>query len=134
MMWRTCVGLSLLLEVTGLAIEPSHLSAREGTQTRQTQAPAQTEAVPPTAAEVNAAIDKLGSFDLSTRTTASRTVRRGAPDAAVPALARAARQHTDGYVRYRALVLLAGFGDTPAAETMRGVLTDKNDRLRTVAY
>jgi HEAT repeat protein len=52
----------------------------------------------------------------------------------VPALARAARQHADGYVRYRALVLLAGFGDTSAAEVMREVMADRNDRLRMVAY
>lgn len=87
-----------------------------------------------TAAEVSAAIDRLGSFDLGTRTAASRTVRRAPADVSVPALAAAARQHTDGYVRYRALVLLAGFGDAPAAEVMRNVMPDKNDRLRTVAY
>jgi HEAT repeat protein len=31
-------------------------------------------------------------------------------------------------------VLLAGFGDASAAPTMKAVLTDRNDRLRTVAY
>jgi HEAT repeat protein len=129
---RTGVGLFLLLGVIGLVAGPSKLSARDAVQARQTQAPERAETA--TAAEVTAAIDKLGSFDLSTRTTASRTVRRGAPNVTVPALALAVREHTDGYVRYRALVLLAGFGDAPAAETMRLVLTDRNDRLRTVAY
>jgi HEAT repeat protein len=88
----------------------------------------------PSPAELAAAIDKLGSFDLTTRTAASRVVRRASANAAVPALARAAREHADSYVRYRALVLLAGFGEASAADTMRLVMTDKNDRLRTVAY
>lgn len=86
------------------------------------------------AADVASAIDRLGVFDLGIRTEASRTVRRAAAEVAVPALARAARDHKDGYVRYRALVLLAGFGDAPAAEVMRQVMTDRNDRLRAVAY
>lgn len=89
-------------------------------------------AVPP--ADLTAAIDKLGSFDLAVRTGASRTVRRAAADLAIPALTKAALEHRDGYVRYRALVLLAGFGDTSAGITMRQVIADRNDRLRTVAY
>jgi HEAT repeat protein len=84
--------------------------------------------------ELATAIDQLGSFELPVRTQASRTVRRTAPALAVPALNRAAREHPDGYVRYRALVLLAGFGDTSAAEVMREAIADPNDRLRTVAY
>ena len=86
------------------------------------------------AADVAAAIDKLGSFDLPVRTEASRTVRRAAVEVAVPALTRAAREHRDGYVRYRALVLLAGFGEASTADVMRQLMTDRNDRLRTVAY
>ncbi|HEY6358621.1 MAG TPA: HEAT repeat domain-containing protein, partial [Vicinamibacterales bacterium] len=46
----------------------------------------------------------------------------------------AVRANADGYVRYQALVLLSGFGVDAANEPMRQVLTDKNDRLRAVAY
>jgi HEAT repeat protein len=86
------------------------------------------------AADVAAAIDKLGSFDFATRTEASRTVRRASPELVVSALVRATREHTDEYVRYRALVLLSGFGDATAAARMAEVIPDKNDRLRAVAY
>jgi hypothetical protein len=87
-----------------------------------------------TPAEVAAAIDKLGSFDLPVRTTAARTVRRASAAVAVPALQRAAREHADGYTRYRALVLLSGFGESAAADLMRQLIGDRNDRLRMVAY
>jgi HEAT repeat protein len=86
------------------------------------------------AAELSAAIDKLGSLDDGVRGAASRTARRADAALAVPALAAAAREHADGYVRYRALVLLGGFGTTPATDVMRSVLGDRNDRLRAVAY
>lgn len=91
-------------------------------------------ASPSEAADVTATIGKLGSFELAVRTDAARTVRRAPAPVAVPALARAAREHSDGYVRYRALVLLGGFGEAPAAQVMREVMTDRNDRLRMVAY
>jgi HEAT repeat protein len=42
--------------------------------------------------------------------------------------------HPDGYVRYRALVLLTGFNDPRARDVVRDALTSPNDRLRTVAY
>ncbi len=80
------------------------------------------------------AIDQLVSFDFATRTDAARTIRRTRAAEAVPALARAARDHTDGYVRYRALVLLAGYGDASAGSTMRQLLGDPNDRIRAVTY
>jgi hypothetical protein len=80
------------------------------------------------------AIDKLGSLDYATRTGASRLVRRTEQSQAVPALLNAVSQHADGYVRYRALVLLTGFGDPRTADLMRESLTSPNDRLRTVAY
>ena len=53
---------------------------------------------------------------------------------AAPALLRAVDEHADGYVRYRALVLLTGFNDPRTAEAMREALSSPNDRLRTVAY
>jgi len=80
------------------------------------------------------AIDNLGKFDAPVRTAASREVRRAPAAQAVPALMTAASGHADGYVRFRALVLLAGFNDPRAREVMLSALEDPNDRLRTVAY
>jgi HEAT repeat protein len=86
------------------------------------------------AAQLKAAIDNLGKFDVAVRTTAARTVRRAPAAQAVPALVEAATGHADGYVRFRALVLLSGFNDPRAREVMSSALDDPNDRLRTVAY
>jgi HEAT repeat protein len=80
------------------------------------------------------AIDELVSFDFKTRTEAARAVRRAPAAEVVPALAAAAVSHKDGYVRYRALVLLAGYGDASAGATMRKLLADPNDRVRAVTY
>lgn len=83
---------------------------------------------------VRAAIDRVGSPDYATRTTAARTIRRATAASAVPLLVDAAQSHTDGYVRFRALVLLAGFRDPRLRDIMAGVVGDPNDRLRLVAY
>jgi len=91
-------------------------------------------AAPVTAAQVQAAIDKLGSFDFPVRTDAARVIRRATADVAVPPLAKAARTHTDEYVRYRALTILSGFGGSTASDVMQDVRGDRNDRLRTVAF
>src|SRR5688572_11963825 len=80
------------------------------------------------------AIDQLVSFDFKTRMEAARIVRRAPAGEVVPALAAAAVAHKDGYVRYRALVLLAGYGDASAGATMRKLLADPNDRVRAVTY
>jgi len=85
-------------------------------------------------AQLKAAIDKLGDLDYATRTAASRTVRRTSLDQAVPALLQAVSDHADGYVRYRALVLLTGFNDPRTEDAMREALASPNDRLRAVAY
>jgi hypothetical protein len=85
-------------------------------------------------ADLAAAIDTLGSLDYDVRTAASRTVRRSQASQAVPALIDAAAGHADGYVRYRALVLLTGFNDPRATAAMRLAMTSPNDRLRAVAY
>jgi len=61
-------------------------------------------------------------------------VRRVTGAQAVPALLQAVAEHADGYVRYRALVLLTGFNDPRTKEAMRESLASPNDRLRTVAY
>src|ERR1700712_1334420 len=71
------------------------------------QEPAAPQAV--SASQLQAAIDQLGDLDYAKRTDASRTVRRTAPAQAVPALLAAVAEHADGFVRYRALVLLTGF-------------------------
>lgn len=81
-----------------------------------------------------AAIDALGHLDYDTRTSASRLVRRTPATQAVPALLQAVSAHADGYVRYRALVLLTGFNDPRTPDAMRESLRSPNDRLRTVAY
>lgn len=81
-----------------------------------------------------ASIDTLGAFDFSTRMTSSRTIRRAPAAEAVPALTAAVKSHKDSYVRYRALVLLAGFDDRGISDLMATVMTDRNDRLRAVAF
>jgi HEAT repeat protein len=87
-----------------------------------------------TPAQVKAAIDRLGTVDFAVRSGAARTVRRATAAVAVPALLHAVAEHADGYVRFRALVVLSGFNDPRTREVMAGVLDDPNDRLRTVAY
>jgi HEAT repeat protein len=87
-----------------------------------------------TASQLKAAVDLLGSIEFPVRTDAARTVRRASPALAVPALIDAAGTHKDWYVRFRALVLLSGFNDPRAAQTMAKMLDEKNDRLRAVAY
>ncbi|MDP7471379.1 MAG: hypothetical protein QGF21_02830, partial [Vicinamibacterales bacterium] len=80
------------------------------------------------------AIGQLGEFDYSTRIEAARTIRRASPIIAVPTLADAVATHEDGYVRYRALVLLTGFEDSRTEAVARALFDDPNDRLRAVAY
>src|SRR4030095_1951971 len=94
--------------------------------------PSQPQAVSP--AQLQAAINKLGDLDYATRTNASRVIRRTPATQAVPALLQTVSEHTDGYVRYRALGLLTGFNDPRTKDAMRESLASPNDRLRTVAY
>ena len=89
---------------------------------------------PVSAAQLQAAISKLGDLDYATRTTASRIVRRTASAQAVPALLQAVAEQADGFVRYRSLVLLTGFNDPRMNDSMRESLVSPNDRLRAVAY
>lgn len=84
--------------------------------------------------QLRTAIDQLGNLDYDIRTSASRLVRRTADGDAAPALFRAVSSHADGYVRYRALVLLTGFSDMRIKTAMRESMSSPNDRLRTVAY
>src|SRR5467141_3403508 len=98
----------------------------------ETQEPAGPQ--PVSAAQLQAAISKLGDLDYATRTAASRTVRRTANAQAVPALLQAVAEQADGFVRYRSLVLLTGFNDPRMNDSMRESLVSPNDRLRAVAY
>jgi hypothetical protein len=79
-------------------------------------------------------INELVSFDFPVRMNAARTLRRSPSAEVVPLLIDAARNHKDSYVRYRALVLLAGFGEAAAGPVMRELMADPNDRLRAVVY
>ena len=96
------------------------------------QEPSGPQAVP--AAQLQAAIGKLGDLDYATRSNAARTVRRTPASQAAPALVQAVAEQADGYVRYRALVLLTGFNDPRAKDAMRESLSSPNDRVRAVAY
>jgi len=84
--------------------------------------------------EATAAIDRLSSLEFPIRMEAGRTIRRASAAAAVPLLTTAVSGHKDGYVRFRALVLLSGFNDPGTSDVMTRMLADKNDRLRAVAY
>lgn len=84
--------------------------------------------------QLAAAIDRLGDLDYATRANASRTIRRTSAPQAVSALTSAVAEHADGYVRYRALVLLTGFNDPRTTDSMRASIASPNDRLRSVAY
>ena len=86
------------------------------------------------ASELSAAISKLGAFDYADRAKAAQIVRRAPGQMAVPALLQATSEHADGYVRYRALVLLSTYGDPRVADEMERLSGDPNDRLRAVAY
>lgn len=108
------------------------LAALSGEARIAAQEPAGPQTVAP--AELQAAIDTLGDLDYDKRTAASRVVRRTPAAQAVPALVQAVAEHADGYVRYRALVLLTGFNDPRTKDAMRESLSSPNDRLRTVAY
>lgn len=87
-----------------------------------------------TVEQVHSAIDKLATIEFPIRMEAGRTIRRATAAIAVPALTEAATRHKDGYVRFRALVLLSGFSDPRTRDVMVRMLGEKNDRLRAVAY
>ena len=129
---RTALALAALLAAVP-AGTAARADRRDGAQSSAAaQAPAA--AATPTAAEVTAAIDKLGSFDYATRTNAARLIRRASPEVAVPPLAKASRAHADEYARFRALTLLGVIAGPTARDVMVEVQSDRNDRLRTVAF
>ncbi len=65
---------------------------------------------------------------------AARTLRRAPAELVTPALLRAVEGHKDQFVRFRALVLLTAFNDARTEPLIREVVSNPNDRLRTVAY
>src|SRR5687768_12186744 len=86
------------------------------------------------AADLKTHIANLSSIEFATRMNAARMIRRAPATQAVPALAQAVAKHADEFVRYRALIVLSSFNDRGTAELVRGLLKDRNDRLREVAY
>ncbi|MEO8680210.1 MAG: HEAT repeat domain-containing protein, partial [Vicinamibacterales bacterium] len=84
--------------------------------------------------QLRQAVNKLGDLDYATRMAAGRTIRRAQPAQAVTVLLQAITEHADGFIRFRALVLLTGFNDPRTLDTMDEAVTSPNDRLREVAY
>jgi HEAT repeat protein len=119
-----------------VALGSSALAASQSAgAARGSAAPAETQReTPVTPEQLKTAIDRLGTVDYAVRTAAARTIRRAPAATVVPALADAAAKHADGYVRFRALVLLSGFNDARTHDVMAQVLSEKNDRLRAVGY
>ncbi|MBA2303500.1 MAG: HEAT repeat domain-containing protein [Acidobacteria bacterium] len=117
-------GLVLLL----LLLAPAGPRAQAGTPPPGAQPTALS------AAQVTAAIDKLGVLEFPIRMEAARTIRRAPAALAAAALTEAVSNHKDGYVRFRALILLSGFNDPRTHDVMIRMLGEKNDRLRAVAY
>jgi HEAT repeats len=83
---------------------------------------------------VAAAIGRLGDLDYKVRTRAAASLRRRAAPEVVPSLLEALERHTDGYVRYRVLVLLSAFNHPRIPDVMRQATYDPNDRLCDVAF
>jgi HEAT repeat protein len=111
------------------------VAPEQGSKQPAPKQPARADAQPAvTSAQVQASIDTLGSTDYPIRATSARTIRRAEAAVAVPSLLQAVKQHKDEYVRFRALVVLAGFNDPRTRDVMALAIADKNDRLRTVAY
>src|SRR5262245_13889611 len=87
-----------------------------------------------TPAQIRAAIDKLADVDYPTRMAAGRTIRRAPAAQVVPALLQAFNEHADGFVRFRALILLTGYSDPRVEDSMETAMASPNDRLREVGY
>src|SRR5262245_20468530 len=68
---------------------------------------------------VAAAIGRLGDLDYKVRTRAAASLRRRPAPEVVPSLLEALERHTDGYVRYRVLVLLSAFNHPRIPDVMR---------------
>lgn len=84
--------------------------------------------------QIREAIGKLGDLDYGTRMGSGRTLRRAPAAQVVPALLQAVSEHSDGYIRYKALTLLTGFSDPRTVDAMHEAMVSPNDRLREVAF
>jgi HEAT repeat protein len=115
--------------LTVLAVGPAAPDASQSPVTQQTS-----RETPIAPDQLQSAIDRLGTVDYTVRTAAARAIRRAPAATVVPALIDAATRHADGYVRFRALVLLSGFNDPRTHVVMVQALGEKNDRLRAVGY
>ncbi len=93
-----------------------------------------TRETPLTPEQLKAAIDRLGTVDYAARTAAARTLRRAPVATVAPALVDAVSHHSDGYVKFRALVLLSGMNDSRTHDVMVQALSSPNDRLRAAGY
>jgi hypothetical protein len=93
-----------------------------------------TDAAAQPASDLKTHIANLSSVEFATRMNAARMIRRAPAAQAVPALSEAVAKHADEFVRYRALIVLSSFNDRGTANLVRGLLNDRNDRLREVAY
>jgi hypothetical protein len=98
------------------------------------QAPVSPAAQAPGVADLSTLIGQLASLDYPIRMNAARLVRRAPAAEAVPALTAAVKAHPDQFVRYRALIILTTFNDRGTGDLIKSLLTDRNDRLREVAY
>src|SRR5712692_8666647 len=128
------------------------LAALVGARAIWAQAPAAPAAPAPAAAQergpqaltpaaIQSSIDALGTVDaaansaaFTSRMNAARALRRAPADAVTPALVHAVESNDNAYVRFRALVLLTSFNDSRTPALMRDIVSNPNDRLRTVAY
>ena len=131
------VLLAVVLAGTGTAWSHTQAPAPKPPARPAGAAPARPAPAPAPSADpavLQAAIDKLGKLDYKTRVEASATLRRAPAAAVVPLLVQAAGRHADGYVKFRALVLLSGFNDPKTKSVFLDALGDENDRLREVAY
>lgn len=93
-----------------------------------------TRETPLTPEQLKAAIDRLGTVDYAARAAAARALRRAPVATVAPALVEAVSHHSDGYVRFRALVLLSGMNDSRTHDVMVQALSSPNDRLRAAGY
>src|ERR1700737_347836 len=133
----SCVSLTLLGLLCARAVDaqpPGTLAAAAAAAAERGPQALSSEAI-------QSSIDALGIVDaaastaaFTTRMNAARALRRAPAPAVTPALLHAVESNSNAYVRFRALVLLTAFNDSRTPAVMRDIVTNPNDRLRTVAY
>src|SRR3954452_5584089 len=121
--------------VLGAFLEAASQQSQSPTAARAAAPRAETTRETPLSPEqLKAAIDRLGTVDYAARTSAARALRRAPIATVAPALVEAVSHHADGYVRFRALVLLSGMNEPRTHDVMVQALSSPNDRLRAAAY